>query len=572
MRRASVRIALALVLSLGAYLLLRDGPRTPSSSLAQRPAPAVPKPTVAQKIAFFYDVVRAGKTIDLKAPLQGAMPLEISVWREIGGAALLGFGEPALDFLMSPARYPEYVAAPNLLVTALDLLAEAGGASPLLFPFLAHWLDEANCPPAVPGSDWPDEIRVHVFAVLKAHPMAEAVPACVAELDRPQRGHDLRGVAIDILLRLGEADLLNRIYRTLPPTAEVPEPDLRAGVLGRLFQMAAPAAGDKSRGQVAALEPLLREALLGRRTVERVDAMGVLHRLGRPGMQEQLERFFDENRGNEVAAWTALVLLSADGPIPFVRDACLARVRKPDTGIGFTGAVRLLAQWWPEEIPPRFAEWTRMGVLDPYMVLRAMLRVDREAVVRWLRDELSILDLARLLRAVGFIAGERVTELAPDLLELVRRLDPPNRPPVYSALVALRAPGAEALLLAELSAPIPDHLRAAAAVELLDLGGEEGRARLEGLVAEGDGAALDALLRRAKRLGERGVPPALAPAVLEALRKLPGEDGRRAALLVLRFRGRFDDVREGLVEAYRYEPSRRVAKEIGEAIDELAHR
>ncbi len=564
-------IAVAVAAGLLALLLLRDGPRTPSSSPPQRPAPAVPAPTVEEKIAFFHGLLKSGRTLAVKAPVAGAMPLEISLWRKVGGDALLRLGDPALDFLTSPARYPEYVAAPNLLVTVLELLAQAP-ASPRLFPFLAHWLDERNCPQAVPGSDWPEEIRARVFTALRAHPAPEAGPLCLAELDRPRGSHDLRGAALDILLRLGQADVLNGIYRTLPPTPDEPEPDLRAGVLERLFNMVGPGAGERNRAQAARLEPLLGEALESPRAIERMNAMAILLRLGRPGMAEALERLFDENRANEVLAWSALKLLSADGPLPFVREACLERVRRPDAGIGFTGAVRLLAEWWPQEIVPHFAEWTRLGVLDPYMVLRQMLAVDREMVVRWLREELRTDDTARLLRALGFVAGERVTELVPDLLDVVRKLDPAGRPPVYQALVAMRAPGAEALLLAELKARIPDYLRNAAAVELLNLGAAGGHARLAELVAEGDGAVLDALLRSASRLGEEGVPNALVPAVLAALRTLPGEDGRRAALLVIRFRGRFDDVREGLLEAYRYEPSRRVAQEIGEAIAELAHR
>jgi hypothetical protein len=564
-------IAVAVALAAAGYLFLRDAPRAPSDSTPLRPSPAVPSPTVEGKIAYFHGLLRSGKTLDLKAPLTGATPLEIPVWREIGGSALLGIGEPALAFLVSPARQPEYLAAPYLLVSVLQLLAEAP-PSPGLFPFLAHWLDEGNCPKAVPGSDWPEEIRVHAFAALRAHAVPEAAPLCIAELDRPWRAHDLRGAAIDILLQLGAADVLNKAYRTLPPTPDQPEPDLRAAVLTRLFQMAAPAAGERNRAQVAALKPLLEEALASPRTVERVDAMGILHRLGEPGMGDALERFFEENREDEVVAWTALLFLSADDPVPYVREACLARVAKADSGIGFTTAVRLLAKWWPEEIVPQFDEWVRLGVLDPYMVLGAMLRVDRAKTVQWLRGQMKTPDMDSLLRALSFIAGERVTELAPDLLDLVRRLGPSQRPPVYNALVALRAPGTEALLLAELSAGVQDDLRSAAAVELLNLGGDEGHARLATLVAGGDGAVLDAILRRARMLGERGVPPPVVPAVLAALRTLKGEDGRRAALLVLRFRGRFDDVREALLEAYRFEPSRRVAKEIGETIDELAHR
>jgi len=289
-------------------------------------------------------------------------------------------------------------------------------------------------------------------------------------------------------------------------------------------------------------------------------------------MDAELQRFFEEHRANEVLAWSALKLLAADEPLPFVREACLARVETPDRGIGFTAAVRLLAERWPEEILPHLAEWTRLGVLDPYMVLREILAVDRDAAVRWLREEIETNDTARLVRGLGFVAGERVTELAAELLELVRKLDPAARPPVYQALVVLRAPGVEELLLAELSSGLPDYLRSAVAVELLNLGRDKGLARLAELLAAGDGIVLDVLLRRAGKLGPDAVPPVLVPAVLEALKSLPGEDGRRAALLVLRLRGRYDDVRDGLVEAYRYEPSRRVAAEILETTTELAHR
>jgi len=569
MRRAAAWIAL---LGAAAGLAFLFVPKEPPPSVPQRPAPAVPKPTPEEKAAYFYALVRGGASVDLEAPLAGATPLDIPVWREIGESALLGLGQPALDFLTSPARYPEYVAAPDMLVAALDVLKQ-GPSFPGLFPFLAHWLEEGNCPPRATGSDWPDEIRNLVFLALKEHPVPEAVPFCVAEFDRPRRGHDLRGAATDILLRLGEADVLNRVYGTLPPTPEVPEPDLRTSVLERLLQMAAPGSGDRNRRQVERLEPLLTKALESPRVLERLGAMGVLRRLGRPGMQEGLERFFDENeRTDERAAWSALLLLAADGPTPFVHEACLRRVERPDEGAGFGSAARLLATYWPDEIAPRYFEWIRSGALDPYLALAQLLRTHREDVVRWLREQLLSPDSADINRTLGFISREGVTELAPELLAKVRELDPAHRPPIYRALVQLRAPATEALLLAELGASIPLEFKAAAAVELLNLGGEKGRARLGELIAAGDGPALDALLRRARALGEQGVPPELAPAVLKALRTVPGEDGRKAALLILRFRGRFDDVRDGLIEAYRHEPSRRVAQEIRETIEELAHR
>jgi hypothetical protein len=308
--------------------------------------------------------------------------------------------------------------------------------------------------------------------------------------------------------------------------------------------------------------------------VERFNAMGVFHRLGRPGMGEALQRFFVENReANEPAAFSALLLLVADGPVPFVREECLRRIRHPDQGAGFGAAVMILARHWIEDIAPRLLEWLRAREhVDPYMALGQLLRHDRAAVVEWLRGELRTAPDADLLRALSFVAGEGVTELAPDLLARAREVDPPRRPPFYRALVQMRAPGAEALLLAELSAAIPGELRSAAATELLNLDAEEGIARLGGLVAAGDGAVLDALLLRALRSKGTRVPDGIVPGVLAALRAIPGEEGRRAALLVLRLRGRLDDVRDGLVDAYRHEPSRRVAKEIGGTIAELASR
>ncbi|MCK6459270.1 MAG: hypothetical protein L6Q95_05175 [Planctomycetes bacterium] len=563
MRRAAPWIALVVLAAGAAYLLV---PEEPPPSPPLRPPPAVPSPAPEAKVRYFYRLLGSGQTIAVAAPLPGGSPMEISVWREIGGAALLGLGEPAFAFLTAPERYPEYVAAPDVLVAVLQLLAEAPH-HPGTFPFLEHWLVEANCPVRVPGSDWPDEIRNLVFAAMKAHPVPEAAPSCVAEFDRPRRGHDLRAAAADILLRLGKADILNEAWRSL-------EPDLRAAILERLFQMAAPGAGDRNRAQVVALAPLLEEALASPRTVERFNAMGVLHRLGRHGMRDELIRFFEENRdADERAAYSALLLLAADGPDPFVLEACLRRVERPDAGAGFAGAVRILAILWPDRIAPRLFEWMRARQhVDPYMVLRQMLSHDRAAVVAWLRGEVRDGTEADLSRALPFIAREGVTELAPDLLAKVREAEPAKRTQLYAALVEMRAPGVEALLLAELASSIPEELRSAAATEILNLGAEAGLARLGGLLAEGDPAVLDALLRRAWKSRGAGIPAALVPGVLAALRGIPGEDGRRAALLVLRFRGRLEDVREGLVDAYRHEPSRRVAKEIGETIEELAHR
>lgn len=558
----------AVLLAGGAtYLLV---PKDPPPSTPLRPARAVPAPTPDEKLRWFYRLLGSGRTIAIAAPVPTESPLEISVWREIGASALLRLGDAGLAFLTSPDRYPEYLAAPNVLATVLQLVADTP-AFPQRFAFLTHWLDERNCPQAAPGSDWPEEIRNMVFIALKNHPPPEAAPYCLAEFERPRRARDLRPAAADILLRLGKADALNDFWPSLPPTPETPEPDLRSAILKRLFEMAAPTAGERNREQVARLVPLVEQALESPRAAERLTATGVLFRLGRPGMREALERFFLEHRqGAEIEAFSALLLLVADGPDPFVREKCRERVARPDRGAGFGVAVQILAGVWPEDIAPRVFDWMRTRQhVDPYMVLRQMLRHDRAAVVEWLRGEVRGGDLSR---ALPFIAQEGVTELAPDVLAKAREEEPAKRTPVYDTLVRMRAPGTEALLLAELKASVPDQLRSAAAAEILNLGGDAGIAELGDLLAEGDAAVLDALLGRARKSVGARVPDALVPGVLAALRAMPGEDGRRAALMILRFRGRLDDVRQGLMEAYQHEPSRRVAGEIGEVIDELAHR
>jgi len=574
-RWTALLLALAvLVLVLWRSGLLGGGGAPPVAPVL-RPAPAIPNPEEVECIRYFHRLAASGERVDLPSPVPGAPQLEISVWREIGEAALAGLGPPAIDFLLDPARYEEYVAAPNLLLNTLHLLAGVPAArdAKRLPEFLARWLDPANCPPAVPGSDWPEEIRKEVFMTMRAHPAPWVIPFCEGELERTRRVYDLRGPAIDMMLRLGDVEPLKGVFATLPPTPETPDPDLRMELIQRLYSMAAPTADPGTRALVEALAPVVREAMEAPRPVERFNAMAVGLRLGWPGMAEALETFFEENREDEPAAWSALLFLAADKPDAFVREAALARVNARDEKVGFTTAVRLLMRWWPEDIVPRLLEWMRDGgPPDPYAAAPALLRYDRAAMVDWLREEVRGDDVNRLMRALVFVAGEAVTELGPAILERARELDAPLRPPLYKTLASLGTKGTEALLMAELHPTTPEVLRGAAATELLNLGSERGAARLAELVEEGDGPVLDTVFRRARVGGAAAVPEVIVAALLRALRTVPGEDRRRLILLTLRFRGRFNDVREGLVEAYRREPSRRVAKDIERAIQELAHR
>jgi hypothetical protein len=143
---------------------------------------------------------------------------------------------------------------------------------------------------------------------------------------------------------------------------------------------------------------------------------------------------------------------------------------------------------------------------------------------------------------------------------------------IYRPLVALRTPGTEALLLAEMANRKDAVLRGAAAQELLNLGGRQGITHLAAELDRGDPVILRTLLANAKGSGRAGVPESLVGPTLKALRGFPDEDDRRTALFIFRYRGTLDGAREGLVEAYRREPSRRLATEIRKVLEELAHR
>ena len=61
----SLRWVVPLVaLAVASFLLapkLFDGPRTPPESQPERAAPAIPTPTIEQKVAYFYGVLRDGR-------------------------------------------------------------------------------------------------------------------------------------------------------------------------------------------------------------------------------------------------------------------------------------------------------------------------------------------------------------------------------------------------------------------------------------------------------------------------------------------------------------------------------
>jgi hypothetical protein len=200
------------------------------------------------------------------------------------------------------------------------------------------------------------------------------------------------------------------------------------------------------------------------------------------------------------------------------------------------------------------------------------VKLDRKRVAAYVERELKSGEMDRLAAVLPFVMGERLTELGPVLTDLVREVPRSRRPLLYRPLVALRTPGTEALLLAEMANPKDEVLRGAAVAEILNLGGRAGLAHLAEELEGLDPRILHSLFMRAKTHGRAGVPEALVGPTLTALREMPAEDDRRTALFILRYRGTLDGSREGLVEAYRREPSRRLATEIRQVLVELAHR
>ncbi|MHC4550376.1 MAG: hypothetical protein ACYTEZ_16530 [Planctomycetota bacterium] len=538
----------------------------------QRPAPALPQPTREEQVVFFYRAFTSGARTTLADQ-------QVLLWRDFGERPLMELGRPALDYLLAEERYPAYRTSPNVLLGVLRFLPGVAGARDheRLDPFLTWWLDPAHCPPRTPGADWPLEIRRLVFDAFGAFPTPAAVPACLDELRRTRRDRDLRKVAMAVLIAVGEGAVLNELYETLPPNDEEEAPDLRTHLLQQLHAWAAPGREEAARARVLELEPVLQKGLRSERVAERLQAMGTLLRLGHADMAGRLIETFEQfaGEGHVHAAWSALLMLAQDQPHPYVRRVCFAQLAQPTHPVAFETAARLVSRWWPDAEPARsqlWAEIERRERLHPMQLLPDLVRVHRARVVDYLLREIRGADQERLEQAAAFAAGRRLREVGPALLERVREVERERRPVLYHALVTLRTPGVEALLLAEMADRGETLLRSAAATELLNLGGEAALLRLGEELEARDPVVLRALLTRSRAYPRTGVPDALVGPVFAALRRASGEDDRRVALFILRYRGTLDGVREGLIEAYRREPSRRVAREIGQVLLELAHR
>jgi hypothetical protein len=553
------------------YVGSRRGGGRPDPIL--RPAPAaLPQPTAAEKAEHLYATFRSGRRTVLKGE-------QILLWRDFGEFPLLRMGKPALDVLLAEERLREYGAAPNILAGVLRILPGIPGAGvhPRLYPFLTHWLDPARLPKPNERANWVADVRLLVFNVFGAFPAPAAVPFCLDEMARNERVHDLRRTSLAVLLATRHTDVLQDLFDGLPPNAEEEAPDLRIELILGLYRTATPRQGAAGRALVAEMEPILRRAIESSRPAERYNAMGVLLRLGHTEMEERLIDFYETAtaNGDPRAAWSALLVLNRDRAHPYVRARCLEQLEHPSPTLGFEWSARLVCQWWPEEkeaLETIWAEVERRENLSPMFVLPSLVRLDRDRAVAYLKRELQSGETSRVGDAVRLIVGERLKELGPALMDLVRRIPRERRPMIYRPLVTLGTPGTEALLLAEMTNRKDENLRGAAAVELLNLGQPAGLEYLAGELARGDIVVLRSLFVTAKDSGRAGVPESLVGPTLRALRILPGEDDRRTALFILRYRGTLDGSRAGLIEAYRREPSRRVANEIQEVLLELAHR
>jgi len=216
----------------------------------------------------------------------------------------------------------------------------------------------------------------------------------------------------------------------------------------------------------------------------------------------------------------------------------------------------------------------RGGAFEPYPVLRLLREVDRPGVAAFLEEELSSGDEGRRLEALRFARTYKITEIGPRLLDDARRLpDGSDRAQILAQLVLLGTDGVESLLRSDFEhAPGPD-LRLQAASGLLDLGDADSLARLAGPLRKGDPGLVGLLFERALEGGKYGVPAALVPALLGALANGRGETERLRALTAVRLAAPPGDaVTAALVEAYRREPSLRIADAMRDTLKERRRR
>ncbi len=573
-------LGLVVGVSIVAWAVWADGK---ADETPLRAAPRVPTPTDSERVEYFFSMIVRGEQLRLYG-------VTIPAWTIVGLPALRDFGTDAVDYLIAKERVPLYRRSPNVLSTVLRLLPTIPEARDhaRYHEFLHSWLAPNAIENRAEADTWATEFRLLVFDAYRKTPHESVVELCREELTRKRRTNDLRRLAIDLLFSVGRGDIVLKMAPDLPDgsvsrVGDEPPPDLRIHLLTRLSGMAHETQPSDTRRQAHLFEPFLRTALSSARSQDRLAAELALKRLGPAEQTERMRALliseYERHRNKEgnlatLTFTTALQYLIEDGPDPYAKEQCLKLAEEPGPTLGYLTALRLLARHWLDEQEIRTLLWDAIAeheFVQFELVAARLTDADRGRTARYLANEIRSGNAGRLQMALKIIRRLRLTEVAPDLLKLVREQSALTRPPLYAALVDLGARSVTPLLVAELAPNRPAAMHDTAATELLALG-----ERLD-VVAEairsGNLPALGALRRRVLALGPHGIPDEVLPAVLDAVRTLSSEDARRELLFALRLRGRLDTkVRDGLQEAYRYEPSRLVARDIKATLVELAHR
>ena len=567
MRLRSRRPLLLLILGLGlvglvAYLKDPDGPEPKP---VVRAAPVLPDPTPTENVAYFFDLIGSAKYAEIGTQ-------RLPIWRDIGFPALAEQEKRGADYILDPARWPQYGKNPALLTNVIQLVAQMPSAlaSERLAPFIVHWLDSESLPPAV-ADTWSAEFRRLLLPICVTYPDERYLPFCVEEFQRTERVNDLRTQAVFLLLRYGRLELVENAYR-----------EVEEGALLRLFVLDwMTKQPPELRRDARSLEPLARMSLESGKQIERVAANLALLELGDEEAVDRLIKEYEKAGDDEVAAWFALEQLGSRRADPFIRKTCIETVRNSDTAserdLAFYTALGLLAHHWigEEEVLDllwRVFDEDPLGLTKQDVLFKRLLQLDRERVLAPIRDALRGDDPGQRRLAIDWVQRLRLKEAGPWLLELARKsTEPRERNLAIAVLVLIKADGVLSIVAPDLDSDDPSKRYVAASL-LLDLGNTRGLTMVEKKLHEGDAPALEALVTRASSGGRGAIPLDLVRAVIELVADAPSERLKLNALLVLRVLGKLETVREGLIQAYRTEVSDLVADRIRETLVELAHR
>ncbi|MHC4409354.1 MAG: hypothetical protein ACYS0F_10150 [Planctomycetota bacterium] len=576
MSRGPLLALLALFAAGVAIWVLRDDGADVDDS-ERRAAFTLPTPTPEEKARYFFELLGSGKTWrigDVSAPL----------WRVIGKSGLLEGGNDSLDFLLSNDRTEQYYRSGNRLLMILKYLQEFEAAQdhPRYEPFLKYWLAPENSPPNTPGSHPAEEYRKRIFHIFRRNPPAWAVPYCVAEITRADRYHDLRVEAIGVLLYLGDTEPIEARWDLIPPTEKEAQPLLKEFALGQMRTYAGDDQPRKRREGARRLLPLAHRTLEEGDLYAKVSAASILLRLGDESMVEHMLEFFAQasRDGDRDVAWSTLLLLAEDSDDARIREICEKRVAGEIDTTDFTyrTALKLLAYNWIDDPAVRKRLWdyvdaTQMSDLAP---LQWLIREpsERDAIIALLRRKIRGEDFAQCMQAIRFAThpANPVPEVMADLYDVAKTTPSDRgRTRYLNALVNARFAPVVPLLLADLADDL-DVLRRAAAANLLEYDDQRGVTAVAERLESGDLTLLAPIVARAQARGKAGIRPRLLPALLQMLTTASGEENRLQVLFALRCRGSLEGVEQGLMDAYRREPSRRIATAIRETLVERAHR